>query len=63
MQVSKAAEVYLEYHRGNSKENTIKAYEMILTKFCGQFGERDPYDITKEDVISFLNQTTGGKRN
>ena len=35
MQVSKAAKACLEYHRGYSKENTIKAYEMILTKFCG----------------------------
>jgi site-specific recombinase XerD len=61
MQVSKAAEVCLEYHRTNSKENTIKAYEMILTKFCGQFGDRDLYDITTDDALSFLNQITAGK--
>jgi hypothetical protein len=61
MQVSKAAEVCLEYHRTNSKENTIKAYEMILTKFCRQFGDRDLYDITTDDAMFFLNQITEGK--
>ena len=62
MQVSKAAEVCLKYHRTNSKENTIKAYEMILTKFCWQFGERDLYDITTDDAMFFLNQITEGKK-
>jgi len=62
MQVSKAAEVFLEYHRANSKENTIKAYEMILSKFCGQFGERDLYEITTDDAMFFLNQLTKGKK-
>ena len=49
MQVSEAAKVCLEYHRANSKENTIKAYEMILTKFCLKFGDSDLYDITTDD--------------
>ena len=62
MQVSEAAKVCLEYHRGNSKENTIKTYEMILTKFCGQFGDRDLYDITTDDAMFFLNQITEGKK-
>ena len=62
MQVSKSSELYLEYHRSNSKKNTIKAYEMILTKFCGQFGDRDLYDITTNDAMSFLNQITEGKK-
>ena len=62
MQVSKAAEVCLEYHRTNSKENTIKAYEMILTKFYGQFGDRYLYAITTDDAMSFLNQITEGKK-
>ena len=62
MQVSEAAKICLEYHRGNSKGNTIKAYEMILSKFCGQFGERDLYEITTDDALTFLNQLTEGKK-
>ncbi len=62
MQVSKSSELYLEYHRSNSKKNTIKAYEMILTKFRGQFGDRDLYDITTDDAMFFLNQITEGKK-
>ena len=62
MQVSEAARVCLEYHRTNSKKNTIKAYEMILSKFCGQFGDRDLYDITTDDAMSFLNQIPEGKK-
>ena len=53
MQVFEAAKICLEYHRTNSKKNTIKAYEMILTKFCRQFGERDIYNITTDDAIIF----------
>ena len=41
MQVLEAARVCLDYHRGNSMKNTIKAYEMILNKFCRQFGDKD----------------------
>ena len=62
MQVSEAAKVCLEYHRGNSKANTIKVYEMILTKFCRQFGDKDLSDITTDDAMIFLNQITESKK-
>jgi len=62
MQVSEAVKVCLEYHRGNSKANTIKVYEMILTKFCRQFGDKDLSDITTDDAMIFLNQITESKK-
>ena len=62
MQVSKTAELCLEYHRSNSKKNTIKAYEMILTKFCSQFGDRDLYEITSDDAMFLLSQIPDGKK-
>ena len=34
MEVSKAVEILLEYHRSSSRRNTIRAYEAILGKFC-----------------------------
>ena len=33
MKVSKAIEICLDYHRNYSKPNTIRAYELILTRF------------------------------
>jgi hypothetical protein len=36
---------------------------MILSKFGGQFSERELYEITTDDALSFLNQLTEGKRN
>lgn len=62
MKVSEGARVCLDYHRANSKKNTIKAYEMILTKLCRQFGDRDLYDITTDDAMFFLNQITEGRK-
>jgi hypothetical protein len=31
MKVSKAAKLCLEYHKSHSKENTLRAYRMVLT--------------------------------
>jgi hypothetical protein len=30
MQVSRAAAIWLEYHRSHSRENTIRAYQSVL---------------------------------
>jgi integrase/recombinase XerD len=63
MQVSKAAKLWLEYQKSNSKENSIRAYKMVLTKFCEEFGAENLEDITTEMVLSFLNRITeGGNR-
>jgi hypothetical protein len=33
MQVSEAAKLWLEYHKSHSKENSIRAYKLVLNKF------------------------------
>lgn len=38
MQVSEAAKLWLEYHKSHYKENSIRAYKLVLTEFCGEFG-------------------------
>jgi integrase len=62
MQVSEAAKLWLEYHKSHSKENTIRAYKLVLTKFCEEFGAENLEEITTERVLSFLNRITEGRK-
>jgi site-specific recombinase XerD len=62
MKVSKAVTLCLEYHKSHSKENTVRAYRMILTQFHEEFGDENLEDITTERVLSFLNRITEGKK-
>lgn len=62
MQVSAAAKLWLEYHKSHSKENSIRAYKLILSKFCDEFGAENLEDITTERVLSFLNRITEGRK-
>ena len=62
MKVSEAAKLWLEYHKCHSKENSIRAYKLVLTKFCDEFGRDDLKEITTEKALSFLNRVTEGKK-
>ena len=62
MKVSEAAKLWLEYHKCHSKENSIRAYLLVLTKFCDEFGRDDLKEITTEKALSFLNRVTEGKK-
>ena len=60
MQVSEAAKLCLEYHKSHSKENSMRAYKLVLTRLCEEFGSTDLKEITTERVLSFLNRITEG---
>ena len=62
MQVSKAIAIWQEYHKSNSKENTLKAYHVVLSNFELEFGERDMSEITSDEVLSFLSRITESKK-
>ena len=62
MKISKAAKLWLEYHRSHSKESSIRAYELVLSKFCEEFGTENLEDITTERILSFLNRITEGRK-
>jgi len=62
MQVSKAKDCYFEYHKMNSKKNTLRTYELILSKFCEQYGEREVESITTETILVFLTEFTEGNK-
>jgi len=62
MKVSDAAKLYLEYHRSHSKVNSLRAYELILSKFCEDFGDESMEDLRTDRVLSFLNRVTEGNK-
>jgi integrase/recombinase XerD len=62
MRVSEAAKLWQEYHKCHSKENSIRAYKLILNQLCEEFGNENLGEITTEMTLSFLNRITEGKR-
>jgi integrase/recombinase XerD len=62
MQVSNAIKLWLEYHKSHSKENSIRAYKLVLLKFDEEFGSKNLEEITTENALSFLNRVTEGKK-
>ena len=62
MKVSQAVALCLEYHKSNSRQSTIRGYEAILSRFCQKFEDRNLEEITSNDVLSFLNRITEGKK-
>lgn len=62
MKVSEAVKFFLEYHKSNSKENTVRSYMLVLSKFSEEFGSADLEEMTTEKMLSFLNIITDGKK-
>ena len=62
MQVSKAAKLWMEYHKSHSKENSIRAYKLVLAQLCAEFGTENLGEITTEMILSFLNRITEGRK-
>ena len=50
MNVSQAVQIWLDYHRANSKENTVRAYQWTISQFCGVFGDTDLLDMSVDDI-------------
>ena len=44
------------------KENSVRAYKLILSRFCEDFGSEDLEEITTERILAFLNRITEGKK-
>ena len=62
MRVSEASRCFLDYHRINSKTNTVRNYELVFTRFCNQFGDRELESLTNEEILTFLTQFTEGTK-
>jgi len=62
MRVSEASRCFLDYHKINSKTNTVRNYEFVFTRFCNQFGDRELESLTNEDILTFLTLLTEGTK-
>ncbi len=62
MKVSQATKSFLDYHRVNSKKNTLRNYLFLLTGFSNQFGDREAQSLTSEEILSFLGHLTEGAK-
>jgi integrase/recombinase XerD len=62
MKVSQAVTFWLNFHRANSSNNTIRAYEELLARFCQENGENNLKELTSDEVLVFLNGITEGKK-
>ncbi|SHO53074.1 hypothetical protein [Desulfopila aestuarii] len=58
MKLSKAVDFHLQYHRTNSKKNTVKTCEFVLNRFTVRFGKRDLVSISEEEDLEFLLSLT-----
>lgn len=55
-------EICLTYHRNHSKKNTTRAYELTLSKFCMEFGDREMDEVSSNETLIFLNRITDGRK-
>ncbi len=62
MRVSEASRCFLDYHRMNSKENTVRNYELVSSKFCSKFGDRELGSISPDEILAFLTRLTEGTK-
>ena len=62
MKVSEAAKLFLEYHKSHSKENSVRAYKLVLTQLGEEFGAEELEEITTQRILSFLNRITEGRK-
>ena len=54
MKVSKAVNLFLDYHKITPKKNTIRGNGSLLVKFRDHFIERELDSISSDEILSFL---------
>ena len=62
MKISEASKLWLEYHKSHSKESSLRAYKLVITQLCAEFGDENLEEITTERILSFLNRITEGRK-
>jgi hypothetical protein len=62
MKISEAAKLFLEYHRSHSKDNSVRAYKLVIHQLCEEFGTESLENITTEKMLSFMNRITEGEK-
>ena len=49
MKLSQAAKLFLAYHTSHSKENSVRAYNLVLTQLLEEFGDENLEEINTAD--------------
>ena len=62
MKLSKAAKIWIDYHKAHSKKNTVRSYQAIIERFIRKFGDGPIDQVTPEHVLTFLNRLTEGNK-
>jgi hypothetical protein len=62
MKLSKAAKIWIDYHKTYSKKNTVRAYRAIIERFIHEFGDGPVKQVTPEKVTKFSSHLTKSKK-
>jgi integrase/recombinase XerD len=62
MKASQAINCFFDYHKINSKQNTMRNYENLLVRFSNQFSDRELETIKTDEILAFLTESTQGVR-
>ena len=62
MKIAQAVERHLQYHRVNSKKNTVKTCEFVLCRFSETFADLELEEVGQEEILDFLIKLTNGNR-
>ena len=62
MKVAQAVEYHLQYHKINSKKNTVKTCKFVLFHFSEKFASRELGEVSQEEVLDFLIKITNGNK-
>ena len=60
MNVSQASKIWLDYHRSNSKHNTVRAYEFTIAKFNQNFASLNLNEVSTDNILDFMAKFTEG---
>jgi integrase/recombinase XerD len=62
MLLPQGIKVCMEYHRSNSRDNTIRAYEYMLGRLSDRFEGCEMGSLSSEEMLVFLNQLCDGTK-
>jgi hypothetical protein len=52
MKLSKAAKIWIDYHKTDSKKNTVRACRAIIERFIQEFGDGPVEQVTPEQILN-----------
>ena len=62
IKLSRAINFCLQYHKIDSRHNTVANYQFVLEKFEKRYQNRDIHSINTKEVITFLAEVSEGRK-